>query len=177
MIIVTAGHYGSAKGASNDEGFTEYPETREWAEHLTQCLGDKAIYVPSTTLGIKVRRINKICAEQKVTLAIEIHFNSAKDATGNHVGQGSETLYCPASAEGLRMATKVQAVLGKQFKPDRGVKQGYYRRRATSGPLYFLKYTHCPAIIIEPEFIQFKDKIIKGRCRCCHALSEVLKTF
>lgn len=177
MIIVTPGHYGSATGATNPNGFSEYPETRHWAHFLCRCLGNKGRYVAAQPLPAKVRAINKLCKEREVTLAIEIHFNSAKNSLGQHVGEGSETLYYPDSERGKYYATRVQEVLGRLFPPDRGVKEGWYRRRQTSGALYFLEYTHCPAIIIEPEFIHLERRITQRREACCDDLSQLLLTL
>lgn len=178
MILVSPGHYSAAQGAKNHNGFSEYPETRVWARKLVACLGkEHGMYVGSGKLGDKVETINRICKEQPIKLAIEVHFNAAKNFAGEFVGVGSETLYCPGSSKGKSLALKIQNVLGEQFPPNRGVKEGWYRRRKTNGALFFLKKTDCPAVIIEPEFIQFEDRITSRREQCCHALAQILKTI
>lgn len=175
MIIITPGHYKAATGAKNRNGFSEYPETRLWAKELVACIGEKAIYVSSQPLTKKVRRINRICGEKEITLALEIHFNSAKNSAGTHVGEGSETLYYPGSIRGRELAVGVQGIISSVFSPDRGVKEGWYRRRKTSGALYFLEHTRCPAIIIEPEFIQYQERITRRRDELCEKLGEFLQ--
>lgn len=173
MIIISPGHYASSPGARY-ESFSEYPETKEWARKIYQSVGESAIYVGAQTLVRKVQEINNLCAHNEVKIALEIHFNSAVTATGEHVGEGSETLYCPGSKRGREIAEIIQPILAKHFPPNRGVKEGFYRRRKLNGPLYFLKETRCPAIIIEPEFVQFHDRIEASRRRCCTELAEAL---
>lgn len=174
MIIVTPGHYASAVGAKNADNFTEYPETKEWARKLYQAIGDRAIYVGSQTLSRKVEAINELCKLNDVKVAIEVHFNAAKNAQGEFVGRGCETLYHPGSVRGKQLAELVQPILANHFPPSRGVKEGWYQRRKTNGPLYFLEKTACPAIIIEPEFIQFASKIQDCRTDCCDELAAML---
>lgn len=175
MIIISPGHHASAVGARNANGFAEYPETNRWAQEISRALGTQAMYIRAQKLSTKVAAINDfIELGNTVDVAIEVHFNAAQNAEGEYVGVGSETLYCPGSRRGKAIAEKVQPVLSKWFPPCRGVKEGWYQRRKTAGPLYFLAKTRCPALIIEPEFIQFAESIQHFRKDCCQELAQAL---
>src|SRR5687768_17651819 len=102
MIYVSAGHHPSKKGATFED-FTEYDEAMIWVDLIIAYLGDKGVRVPTGVLKDKVNFINKGDAY----LAIEIHFNSATNSRGDHVGSGSETLYFPGSERGKKLASSV----------------------------------------------------------------------
>lgn len=175
MIIITPGHYNGAAGARHPNGFVEYPETREWARMIYHNIGkENAMYVAAQTLPKKVAVINELCDLNDVKVVLEVHFNAAQNAEGEYVGKGSETLYYPGSAVGKAYAEKVQVALAKHFPPSRGVKEGWYRRRKSSGPLYLLKKTKCPALIIEPDFIHRADLIRQNQAACCQDIAQVL---
>ena len=114
--------------------------------------------------------------------ALEIHFNSAA-VPGV---KGSETLYAPGSQRGSKIARIVQCHLAKQYPPNRGIKEGWYRMDRpgvidyagdTEGDEiidYFLRKTKCPALIVEPEFIQNHRKITSTRLDGITQLAEGL---
>jgi N-acetylmuramoyl-L-alanine amidase len=173
MILISAGHSPKEKGACFDN-FCEYDEALLWAINIVrelEYMDIKSRIVPTGSLGKKVRFINK---QSDAIAAIEVHFNSAM-RNGKHVGQGTETLYCPGSINGKILAGAIQKYLWPLFSYDRGIKEGWYRMDrpghkdypgdidGDEKPDYFLKYTKCPAIIIEPEFIHHKDFIVKKR--------------
>lgn len=190
VILVSAGHYPAAKGAQF-QGFTEYPETAEWANGLVTAINavgtskreyPLAIRVPDGHLRDKVAHVNEVCDSTKVFCAMEIHFNSA-----NVPGvKGSETLYAPGSQRGRKIARIVQRHLAKQYPPNRGVKEGWYRMDRPgvidyAGDVdgdevidYFLRKTKCPALIVEPEFIQNYDLLLKTKAEGILALAEGL---
>ena len=182
MILISAGHYPQKPGACFGD-FCEHEEAAKWADLITAILTeDKAIRVPSMTLDYKVNFINM----HNPVLAVEIHFNSAKqwkDMNNNglvdegemfHVGSGCETLYYPGSKKGKQAAEVIQAAISGIFTPDRGVKEGWYGMNPANGPDYFLKRTKCTSLIIEPEFIDRKSKIITNRKKACEAIAEAL---
>lgn len=175
MILISAGHHPYRKGASF-EGFYEHDEAMFWAVAIVNGLGSKAMLVPPGLLKNKVAFIN----DREVELAIEIHFNSAKDINGNRVGKGSETLYYPGNEKGRRAALTMQARLAPIFAPDRGAKEGWYQMNKDKGPDYFLAKTNCTALIVEPEFIHHKDFIVANRQKGCdvivQSLTEILET-
>jgi hypothetical protein len=190
MILVSAGHYPAAKGAQF-QGFTEYPETAAWADALVVAIngvGENktdyplAMRIKDGHLRDKVKEVNEICKATKVFCAIEIHFNSA-----NVPGvKGSETLYAPGSQRGRKIARIVQRHLAKQYPPNRGIKEGWYRMDRPgvidyAGDVegdeiidYFLRKTMCPALIIEPEFVQNYDLIVQTKAEGILALAEGL---
>lgn len=159
MIAISAGHYPTAPGACWN-GVCEHELAVLWANIIYDELKYRTpcVLVPTGKLPEKVAYINASEAD----LAVEIHFNSA----GGH-GSGAETLYCPGSAKGKIAADLVQHALVEAMRTkDRGVKEGWYRMDrpgikdypgdvdGDENPDYFLRETNCPAIIIEPEFIQ-----------------------
>ena len=58
-----------------------------------------------------------------------------------------------------------------------GVMPGWYRMNKNFGPDFFLKRTHCPSIIIEPEFIHHKDLIVDNREKVCTAIAQALINY
>lgn len=184
-ILISAGHYAQRPGAVNAEGISEFPETLVWANLLaSNCtsFGAVAAIVPSGTLPEKVEFINEY--PSPVSMAVEVHFNSSSSG-----GRGSETLYCPRSVKGKRLADITQNVLGALLPPNRGSKEGWYHMdrpdiidfagdvNGDEKPDYFLVRTRCPSIILEPEFIQNYDKIGTSRDIVCEALAHVWSTI
>lgn len=192
VILISAGHYEAAKGAQH-EGFTEYPETSLWADTLALAInkvGENkqgypiAMRIKDGHLRDKVAEINHICENTKVFCAVEIHFNSA----GVPNVKGSETLYYPGSQRGAKIARIVQFHQAKTFPPNRGIKEGWYRMDRPgvidyAGDVegdetidYFLRKTPCPAIIVEPEFVQnhrlLKEKRLEGVTQLAEGLID-----
>ena len=181
MILISAGHHAARPGACFN-GFCEHDEALRWVDQIVGLIGDNALAVPAGVLREKVAFINARHAD----LAVEIHFNSAavwKDKNQNgqvdegeieRVGKGSETLYYPSSKKGKIAAETVQEAIGAIFEPSRGAKEGWFRMNPKNGPDYFLARTNCPAIIIEPEFINHKETIIELREQGCMAIASAL---
>jgi len=170
MIFVCAGHHVKAPGASY-KGFNEYDEACLWSKLIVDYIGNNAVLVPNGVIKDKVQFIND--RDPVDSIAVEIHFNSAKDDQGTPIGEGAETLYYPDSVKGRVIATKVQAALAGLFR-DRGVKEGWYRMQKRFGPDYFLARTKCPAIIIEPDFIHRREYIQTRREQACRAIANAL---
>ena len=171
MIFVSAGHYPSKPGAGY-EGFFEHDEAVKWQNLIIDALGGKASFVPAGVLKSKVDFINS--RKQDDSLAMEIHFNAARDSNDNPIGRGCETLYYPDSKNGKTLATAVNDAMAKFFPPDRGIKEGWYRMNPKNGPDFFLKRTHCPAIIIEPDFIHRRIRITTNREEACDGVADAL---
>ncbi len=178
MIFLSAGHNNKDTGAEY-KGFSEYPEALRWVSIIKEYFdNNQAMIVPTGSLSEKVEFINTYAKTLPGEhLAVEIHFNAAMDTDGNHVGEGSETLYFPGSSKGKKTAQLIQSELSEVFRPDRGVKEGWYQASPNKGALYFLKKTSCTALIIEPEFIHHVDKIRKFRCDGCRAIVEALRAW
>lgn len=169
MIIVLAGHNPEKPGACYGS-FCEWDEATKWANLIAQMFNDgDCIVCPHGGLPFKKNFVNI----RKPKLAVEIHFNS----NPTHSGKGSETLYYPGSVKGKEAAETIQAELGRAFGPDRGVKEGWYKADKKNGPIFFLERTKCTSVIIEPEFIHNKNKIIEGREVGCQIIASAIKDF
>ena len=176
MIVLSAGHTPDSPGACSGS-FCEHAEAVEWVNRIAyQLRHDLQVQiVASGPLSQKVREINETHQRLPVQLAVEIHFNSDPQ----HAGHGSETLYCPGSAKGERAAQMVQRHLGSTMRPDRGVKEGWYRMDRPGhvdypGDVegdekvdYFLRATKPVALIVEPEFIHNRRMILAYRDLAC----------
>ena len=178
QIITTAGHY-SAKPGATHEGFSEWPETAKWAGLIAQNLidlGVKATMVAGGNLSGKATTVNNLCSSYDGdSLFVSVHFNSY---SGEKLVNGSETLYCPGSKKGEKLAKYVQETLADVMgNNDRGIKEGWYQMNKAKGVDYILKHTACPAIIIEPEFIQQRETIEGKREEACMAIAAALSTF
>jgi len=183
VIFVAVGHNKDSQGASY-KAVTEFILAEKWADLIAEILGNKCLRVPNGRLGEKVDFINGIKPDK--CIAIEIHFNSYKkwnDLNGNGIidagemislGRGSETLYHPKSVTGKRAATIMQEHLCPVFKPNRGIKEGYYQLNPAKGVDYFLAKTNCTALIIEPEFIDNITEINQGMKEGCYAIANAL---
>jgi hypothetical protein len=136
---------------------------------------DNAMLVPTGILKNKVNFINGRIMNGDV--AIEIHFNAARDVDNNPVGHGCETLYYPGSVRGKLLAEKCQEALSSIYLPDRGVKEGWYRMNPDNGPDFFLAKTKCAAVIIEPEFVHRSEIITSVRDEAIVSLAAALKGF
>lgn len=203
IIFISAGHYPAAPGAVY-EGFVEHDEAARWAKRIVELLGADAVLVPTGFLKDKVAFINARSTPGSV--CIEIHFNDAvkwrdKNQDGavtpdelEHVGEGAETLYCPGSETGQKLAAAVQDAIDHLFPykwvdhnrnglmdlnelTGRGIKEGWYRMDKARGPDFILAKTSCPTVIVEPEFVQRKDRIIQHREAACAALATALRSF
>lgn len=175
MIFVSAGHYPQRPGAGY-QNFYEHDEAALWQHaiinELASLAQDIAFEVPTGVLKDKVGYINH--RAQSNSIAIEIHFNAAIDAMGNNIGKGCESLYYPGSVNGKDIATRLNDAMAVDFQPNRGVKEGWYRMDKARGADFFLEKTSCTAVILEPEFIQFKSRIQEYRQATCKRLADAL---
>ena len=148
-----------------------------WASRVVRLLGSsKGVLVPPGRLPEKVSYINSM---EHVACAVEIHFNGAPSPNV----RGGETLYHHTSAKGRSLATGLHGALmtgAPVLKPDRGVKKGWYRMNPTNGPLYFLRKTKCPAVIVEPGFLEGQISELNNRGimdRACQAMATFLSDY
>lgn len=187
MIFLSPGHHPAKPGAVF-EGFAEHDEAVRWVERIHHYLPQgHSVMVPPLVLQQKVDFINS--RHVMGSFALEVHFNSAKkwndeDHDGvvdpgeeKNVGRGCEVLYFPGSEKGMNYAQAILDAIAPFFPPSRGVKEGWYRMDPKYGVDFFLDKTRCPAIIIEPEFIQFKDDIQAHREECCEMIALALEEF
>jgi len=182
-IAISSGHYPERRGAYF-EGLAEHELANEWVDILFDTFDDlydfdvsppefDLVPVPTGTLREKVAFVNS----NYFDFAIELHFNSA-----HRKASGSETLFMPNSQRGYEFATIVQEHIAPALQiRDRGVKEGFFwsTRERTNTPLYFLRRTNCPAIIIEPEFLQSYRQTMDHETikNFCFALIEALNTI
>ena len=92
--------------------------------------------------------MNWVAAKLKelgVTVAIELHFNSAGVSANGH-----EFLYWHSSKKGKRLAVEItnDMCLGVPEIKCRGAKPRTHLNRGST----FLRKTHCPALVAEPFF-------------------------
>ena len=177
MIFISVAHHPAAKGAAfvNAQGvelFNEYDESLIWSQNLHAVFGFDSVLVPTGKLKAKVAFINERATRND--LALEIHFNSAKNSHGIHVGRGCETLYCPCSVRGKLAAQIMQLHLATVMGPDRGVAEAWYQMNPAKGPDYFAAETKCPALIVEPEFVHRHDLIWDNRNLAVSMMSEAI---
>ena len=172
-VAVSVAHNPARPGACYIDN-TEHAESTIWSDLVEKYLRKRSIdvyRVPVGGLKAKVRDINA----QYCDLAIEIHFNSSVSGKAS----GCETLYCPGSVGGLAAARIVQHRLAEAMgNRDRGVKEGWYRMEVGGTIDYFLRETNCPALILEPEFIQqwksLTDRRGSGTKVIAEAVAKVL---
>lgn len=183
MLFISAGHYPAKPGAKFDR-FIEHDEACCWADILVDDINKlgndespavKAIAVPVGFLKSKIDFINERVMDGDI--ALEVHFNAARDKNNNPIGRGCETLYYPGSEAGEHIAKLCQQALKQCFPPDRGAKEGWYRMNPKYGPDFFLAKTKCPAVIIEPEFVHRSDIILKNREQAIALLIDNLKEY
>lgn len=169
-LAISVAHHEGAKGATFND-LNEYDLSKLISaivfDYTRLYFNDEesgftAEMVPVGKLKDKVAYIN----ENNFDAAIEIHFN----ACGNCGASGHEVLYYPKSTEGQLLALSINKFLKQLDKKDRGVKEGWYRMDQPNivdydGDVegdetinYFLEKTNCPAVIIEPQFIEKMDK-------------------
>jgi N-acetylmuramoyl-L-alanine amidase len=180
MLFISAGHYPARPGAGYNN-FYEHDEAVLWSREIFDALTDLsksddpiAFEVPTGVLRDKVSYINH--RAQSNSIAIEIHFNAAVDSAGNNIGKGCESLYMPGSELGQKIAKRLNDAIALDFEPNRGIKEGWYRMDKRKGADFFLEKTSCPAVIIEPEFIQHRDRIQHKRRATCKRIAEALIT-
>ena len=192
-IGMSIAHNTKSPGACH-QGFCEHEESEIWTNLLIEELHSLKIetFLSSAAHlslkkagdpgGSKVAELNK----EHCNMVLEIHFN----AGGNLSTQGCEVLYYPGSMDGELIAVAVQdklcMALGNNY---RGAKEGWYQmdrpgivdfygdEDGDEKPDYFLKYTNCPAIIIEPEFIQQSSFIMDNRLNGVKSIAEAIQSL
>ena len=165
MILVSAGHHPSAKGAHHGD-FYEHDEAVRWRDELVVQLGGKGV--------AEKEKAGFINSAADARLAVEIHFNSLDTTQTLPSERGCLTYYYPGSQPGRRAAQRVQEALRMFFPPDLGSHDGYVRMEPSRGIIWFLRDTKCMALLIEPQFIDRKEDIQSRRHDCCVALATVL---
>jgi len=142
-IAVSTGHY-----LNEPTRDIEYPANVRVAGLLHSLLiteGFSAELIPGGKLQDKVKQVNMFGPE----IAIECHFNRLGwPHNPNNYGDGYEVCCWEGSRNGRKLAASVLEGF-KEKLPFRRRGTGLWERR----DLYFLKHTRCPALIIEPLFL------------------------
>lgn len=161
-VALVAGHNQGAPGACHN-GVCEYPLTKDMmfrvAGILMDVSGIQVLTHAGGSLEDKVAWVNKMAPN----LAMEFHYNGC----GGCKAEGTETLYDPGSDNGHEAATLIHPFIVEAVGgTDRGIKEGWYHQDkpgrvdypgdvdGDEHRLYFLHKTACPALILEPEFIE-----------------------
>lgn len=150
-VAISIGHHPNRPGITNDQ-YTEHSEMAPIAGFLIQTLiymGYKPYIVAAGPLSEKIKDVNKLNAD----CAIELHLNAGG-------GNGVETLYCPGSESGYRLAEIVHDEIMHGFTEkidtvmkSRGIKEGWYHMKVGGDKDAFLEQTNCPAVITEMYFL------------------------
>ena len=193
MIYISAGHHQTFKGARHLD-FWEYDEALLWRDEIVGNLGvnGRAVAAPPSDLvfltedqlkdpkacrrvetDARLYKLSQINKAEDARLAVEVHFNSLDTTKTLPSERGCLTYYYPGSQSGRRMAQQVQEVQRQFFAPDLGAHEGYVQMNKSMGVIWFLALTKCPALIIEPQFIDRKEDIQAKRHDCCVALANV----
>lgn len=152
VIVLDAGHGGSDKGAVGPNRLTEKEVTLAVAlktERLLKDAGAEVIMTRRTDIDVAApgvpdatelrARVNK--APSNAEIFISIHCNAFTNPKSN----GMETFYYSGSSQGKRLATLLnEELLNYGGLNNRGVK---------SANFYVIKYSNCPASLIELAFI------------------------
>lgn len=166
MILISAGHHPIKPGVCHD-GFCEHDEALRWRDIIVRELGsDLAMAVPPLVLKDKIQYIKA----RNPSISLEIHFNYAS----NLDSMGSRTLYNPESKSGKKLAMQIQEGLSRIFGPDNGAVSGWYRDNQDFGLERFIEKSLGTAVIVEPEYIHNKRKIVNNRNNGCMAVVTAL---
>jgi len=161
MIVLSAGHDSRFTGAGNKEfGLVEHHAALTICDLIAErfrgdpqfCLLDLDRYAAMWTerldsLHAKVNHINQLHKIEHVDLAIELHFNACE----THTGHGAEVLYWGKKGLVSHQAKKAAQI----FQPLLEAFDGKYDGREIQhyATLIYLNETKCPAIILEPVFL------------------------
>ena len=139
------------KGAVSCGNVSEWEYNRTVAgftkTHLADAGVESVIYsvYPRSSYGGAINWLSQKLRVDGIDAAVELHFNSAHPSA-----HGYEYLHWGTSTRGKALATSLHAAhhAAMPDQRDRGVKGKGRRDRGS----YFLRKTHCPAIIAEPFF-------------------------
>ena len=139
------------RGAVNHDNTTdEWTYNASVGEALHKSLKKKGIashlycYLEGSTYSAAMRHLSRLLKEDKVTLALELHFNSY-----NRAARGSETWYRTGEQKSAKLACFLQkAVVNAYGSIDRGIKAARRKDRGYS----FLSTGDIPQALCEPFF-------------------------
>lgn len=142
-IAINAGHYPGLDSGALGRTITE-------AEYTMELMESVAYYLEAA--GLNVLRVQEneladivtVANEEGADLFVSLHCNAA-----NKRARGTESYAYHASRQGRRLAQAIQSQLIDAIDTaDRGVKEAGF---------YVLRYTDCPAALIECAFIDNEE--------------------
>tara|TARA_A100001037_G_scaffold36511_3_gene28279 strand:- start:8434 stop:9003 length:570 start_codon:yes stop_codon:yes gene_type:complete len=139
------------QGASSLGNITEWYYNWSVARHFADALevfGLEAVVFnkyEGKSYNTAIKWLARELKEREIDLAVELHFNAATPAA-----HGSEVLYWHSSSKGKQLANCMQQAILESFPDtrDRGIKG---KEKGARGS-FFLRMTHCPAVLVEPFF-------------------------
>lgn len=138
-VCINAGHYPTLDCGAVGRTITEADYTTQLMEAVATYLNQAGVDV----LRVQENELSDICSianRQGADLFVSLHCNAA-----NRTARGTESYAYYDSTEGRRLAEAIQTQLIASIDTiDRGVKEAGF---------YVLKYTDCPAALIEVAFI------------------------
>ena len=151
MIGICVGH--SRKGdqgayTSGEYSVSEWDFNRDLARRISSVLPVESKIYDDYELSTYSSAISRLAKRMKcdgIDVAVELHFNAATPAA-----HGSEVLYWHSSSKGKQLANCMQQAILESFPGtrDRGIKG---KEKGARGS-FFLRMTHCPAVLVEPFF-------------------------
>lgn len=152
-ICINAGHYPGLDSGAVGDFLQEANVTKNIAEIVCndlQAVGYETLFVQENELHDITNASNAFGAD----LFISIHCNAA----ANRAAQGTETFAFHTGSDGDSLAYCIQSqIVNSLGMVDRGVKY--------SEGLCVLKYTNCPAVLVETAFISSAtdEHLLAGR--------------
>jgi N-acetylmuramoyl-L-alanine amidase len=156
IIVIDAGHGGKDPGAISPNGFYEKTVNLDVALALTDLLrkqGFRVIMTRSSDVFIELEERANIGSRNKAVLFISIHADSCATSSINGF---SVYVSRQPDWQAMKLADAINAQMTKTGIPSRGRKEADYK---------VLKYSQCPAVLIEMGYLsnyweanQLKDK-------------------
>lgn len=166
-ICINAGHCPGLDSGAVGTYLQEANVTKEIAEIVCadlQAVGYEALFVQENELYDITDASNAFGADAFVS----IHCNAAT----NTEAKGTETFAYSSGSAGDKLANHIQSQLIKSLgMVDRGVKYANY---------YVLKYTDCPAVLVETAFIsnvEDEKLLSQKKAEFAHAIARGVSDF
>ena len=156
IVVIDAGHGGKDPGATSPYGFYEKTVNLEVALAITKLLKEKGfrvIMTRSSDVFVELEERANIGSRNNAALFISVHADSCATSATNGF---SVYVSRQADWQAKKLADSINAQMTKTGIPSRGRKEADYR---------VLKYSQCPAVLIEMGYLsnyweakQLKDK-------------------
>lgn len=151
IVCIDPGHGGRDPGALSPHGPPHEKDVvlciaKELAGVLVDAGADPRL-TRETDIFIPIGDRARMANAMRAALFVSIHCNAAQ----NRAAHGIETFHHPASAQGARVAARIQSGMMARFPQaaNRGVKTATFQ---------VLRETAMPAVLAECEFISHQDR-------------------